>query len=304
MVSVTTNETNPCHYNEFRRFTLVCVKLHINPEEIKLVEVHGGSYDYQQHNHSLTDEVKQAELEEIQRWKEWGSTVNNTQWFHELENHLLEDSLLCQLLFYGRCHAFDGYFITDGYTVDLHHWKQPHGKVPNECIVIPTVEEVMNAPSFFNDDNGRVDLRGLILVLRVFDLLREMSKEELYAMNIGTLTLQPNLELGPLQVEIHLSYDEEAMLSQQDEFYDANFTRKLNQEEVDALLVQSGYDISIINTKRNLLNDEFVGDIMMWKHWSLTFNGEYNGMCFDRSFRFLQSMTEMDLAVIKSRMQD
>jgi len=270
--------------NSFRAFHFPCVLL---GDDTQLISMEGANYEGPD---DLDDAIVAEELEELERTKTIIDQHNNNNaapWFPEFEARLRsDDKVLMKLLCYGMCHAFQNYDLRDGYNVS--DCLTTHN-VPQHCVRIPTMEEILSSPALFDDDYRRVDVRTMIMTFRVFHLFQCLGQQR-----VAQVLSSRNFKMGDVEVEVSLSYDCNALLWQQDDFLDCT------AEEVEQLLRSSGYDVTKINTCKG--PHDYYGDVVAWKQWSLQFTGCDNGEC-DRSIVILQGCTEDDVAILRQRRQ-
>lgn len=269
--------------NGFRTFNFPCVLL---GDDTQLISMKGANYEGPD---DWDDDMVAAELEELERTKtmlDQHPNNNAAPWFPEFEARLCsDDKVLMKLLCFGMCHAFQNYDLRDGYHVS--DCLKSH-TVPQHCVNIPTMEEILSSPALFDDDFNRVDVRTMVMTFRVFHLLQCLNQQE-----IAQVLSSRNFKMGDVEVKVSISYEAEALLGQQDDFLDCT------AEQVKEQLKSSGYDVSKINTLKGPRS--YIGDVVAWKEWSLEFTGGENGEC-DRTIVILQGCTEHDEAVLRQRL--
>ena len=106
------------------------------------------------------------------------------------------------------------------------------------------MEELLSSASLFDDDNQRVDVRTMVLVIKFFDSLRQTTALQ-QKLAKETITV----DMGECRVEASVHYMEEALLGDQDDFCFAS--RRRSPRRVEDFLRRSNYDVNKINTKRH-----------------------------------------------------
>jgi len=277
------NDMYTSNYPMFRQFELRCILLGKEP---RLTTLTGGNYETQ--DFSLYDVAVQKEMQELRKL----SSIIRDPWFESFKEWVRYESNL-KLLLYGRSHAFTNYKVLDGY--DCSGWFITLRDVPYDCMVIPTMEELLSSASLFNDDNQRVDVRTMVLVIKFFDSLRQTTALQ-QKLAKETITV----DMGECRVEASVHYMEEALLGDQDDFCFAS--RRRSPKEVEDFLRRSNYDVNKINTKRHELCKEFCGDIVIYKEWSIEIRAD--SADYETSLYFFQQCTEKDVAVISQRLKN
>ena len=285
---------NPKNYVKYRDFSINAILLSAQGGQPRLTTITGSNYETE--DYSGMQDALEREVDEIEHWRR--TALTNEQWFSEFYNDFMkDDNVLKKLILYERTYAFTNYYLWDGY--DCSYELIGNCRVPQKCMEIPSFTDILRSIELIDNDNGRVNVRTLVIIGKFFQYLHNHLEE-------GTLRPE-HLRFGQenqrfnvgyeLTIEASVSYVVEAMLGEQDSFYTNDYTRKRTPEEVNDVLTSNGRNISAINTMRHPLCDEFCGDIIILKQWIMEITIDLGNHATEEglSLVFFQGCNDRDL---------